>query len=129
MTIDNIQAYDGLTFSFNLTPPGIGPTFTYSLWYETTNGDIVQLGQGRRANNSSVWNVSYVLTDEQMADLKANGNGKVYVILGSQGSNDGNNAIVRNISLEDTLAVVPEPATATLGLLGLAALMMRRRRA
>lgn len=127
MTIDDIRAYDGLTFSFTLTPPGTGPTFTYSLWYETTDGDIVELYKGSRGNNGSVWNVSYDLTGEQMADMKANGNGKVYAVLGSAGGNNGNNAVITDISLEGTLAV-PEPATASLGLLGLAALMLRRRR-
>lgn len=128
MTIENIQTYEGLTFSFTLTPPGTGPTFTYSLWYETTDGDIVELCKGSRGNNGSVWNVSYDLTGEQMADMKANGNGKVYAVLGSAGGNNGNNAVITDISLEGTLAV-PEPATASLGLLGLAALMLRRRRA
>lgn len=28
MTMENIQDYSGLTFSFSLTPPGTGPTFT-----------------------------------------------------------------------------------------------------
>lgn len=128
MSIDNLQAYDGLTFSFNLTPPGTGPTFTYSLWYETADGDIVALCKGTRGNNASVWNVSYDLTDEQISDMKNNGNGKVYAVLGSVGGINGNNAVIADISLEGTLAV-PEPATASLGLLGLAALMMRRRRA
>lgn len=128
MTIENIQTYDGLTFSFTLTPPGTGPTFTYSLWYETTDGDIVELCKGSRGNNGSIWNVSYDLTGEQMADMKTNGNGKVYAVLGSAGGNNGNNAVITDISLEGTLAV-PEPATASLGLLGLAALMLRRRRA
>ncbi|MCC8149796.1 PEP-CTERM sorting domain-containing protein [Akkermansia sp.] len=127
MTIENIQTYEGLAFSFTLTPPGTGPTFTYSLWYETTDGDIVELCKGSRGNNGSVWNVSYDLTGEQMADMKANGNGKVYAVLGSAGGNNGNNAVITDISLEGTLAV-PEPATASLGLLGLAALMLRRRR-
>ena len=81
-----------------------------------------------RGNNGSVWNVSYNLTDEQMSALKANGTGKVYAVLGSSGGTNGNNATVTDISLEGTLAV-PEPATASLGLLGLAALMLRRRRA
>ena len=129
MTIDNMQAYDGLTFSFSLTPPGTGPTFTYSLWYETTDGDIVNLCKETRGNNSSVWDVSYNLTGEQMATMKANGNGKVYAVLGSTGGTGGNNAVITDISLEGTLAVVPEPAAASLGLLGLAALMLRRRRA
>lgn len=128
MTIENIQTYEGLTFSFTLTPPGTGPTFTYSLWYETTDGDIVELCKGSRGNNGSIWNVSYDLTGEQMADMKANGNGKVYAVLGSAGGNNGNNAVITDISLEGTLAV-PEPATASLGLLGLAALMLRRRKA
>ena len=127
MTIENIQAYSGLTFSFSLTPPGTGPTYTYSVWYETMNGDLLELCRGSRGNNASQWNVSYDVTDEQLAAMKANGNGKVYTVIGSSGGNNGNNGIIRDISLEGTLAV-PEPAAASLSLLGLAALMMRRRR-
>lgn len=128
MTMENIQAYSGLTFSFSLTPPGTGPTFTYSVWYETTDGGMVELCKGTRGNNASVWNISYDLTDEQLAAMKVNGNGKLYAVWGSQGGTGGNNAVISDISLEGTLAV-PEPATASLGLLGLAALMLRRRRA
>lgn len=128
MTMENIQDYSGLSFSFSLTPPGTGPTFTYSVWYETTDGEMVQLCKGTRGNNASVWNISYDLTDDQLAAMKVNGNGKLYAVLGSQGGSGSNNAIIRDISLEGTLAV-PEPATASLGLLGLAALMLRRRRA
>ena len=127
MTIENIQAHSGLTFSFSLTPPGTGPTYTYSVWYETTDGDLVELCKGSRGNNASQWNVSYDVTDEQLAAMKTNGNGKVYAVIGSSGGNNGNNGIIRDISLEGTLAV-PEPAAASLSLLGLAALMMRRRR-
>ena len=127
MTIENIQAYSGLTFSFSLTPPGTGPTYTYSVWYETTDGELVELCRGSRGNNASQWNVSYDVTDEQLAAMKTNGNGKVYAVIGSSGGNNGNNGIIRDISLEGTLAV-PEPAAASLSLLGLAALMMRRRR-
>ena len=127
MTIENIQAYSGLTFSFSLTPPGTGPTYTYSVWYETTDGDLVELCKGSRGNNASQWNVSYDVTDEQLAAMKTNGNGKVYAVIGSSGGNSGNSGIIRDISLEGTLAV-PEPAAASLSLLGLAALMLRRRR-
>lgn len=127
MTIENIQAYSGLTFSFSLTPPGTGPTYTYSVWYETTDGDLVELCRGSRGNDASEWNVSYNLTDEQLAAMKANGNGKVYTVIGSSGGTGGNSGTIRDISLEGTLAV-PEPAAASLSLLGLAALMMRRRR-
>ncbi|WP_418682426.1 PEP-CTERM sorting domain-containing protein, partial [Akkermansia sp.] len=116
-----------LTFSFSLTPPGTGPTYTYSVWYETTDGDLVELCRGSRGNDASEWNVSYNLTDEQLAAMKANGNGKVYAVIGSSGGNNGNNGTVHDVSLEGTLAV-PEPATASLSLLGLAALMLRRRR-
>ena len=127
MTIENIQAYSGLTFSFSLTPPGTGPTYTYSVWYETMNGDLLELCRGSRGNNASQWNVSYDVTDEQLAAMKANGNGKVYTVIGSSGGSDNYSGTIRDISLEGTLAV-PEPAAASLSLLGLAALMMRRRR-
>lgn len=127
MTIENIRAYSGLTFSFSLTPPGTGPTYTYSVWYETTDGDLVELCKGSRGNNASQWNVSYDVTDEQLAAMKTNGNGKVYAVIGSSGGNSGNSGIIRDISLEGILAV-PEPAAASLSLLGLAALMLRRRR-
>ena len=127
MTIENIQAYSGLTFSFSLTPPGTAPTYTYSVWYETTDGDLVELCRGSRDNNASQWNVSYDVTDEQLAAMKTNGNGKVYAVIGSSGGTNGNNGIIRDISLEGTLAV-PEPAAGSLSLLGLAALMLRRRR-
>ena len=127
MTIENIQAYSGLTFSFSLTPPGTGPTYTYSVWYETTDGELVELCRGSRGNNASQWNVSYDVTDEQLAAMKTNGNGKVYAVIGSSGGNSGNRGIIRDISLEGILAV-PEPAAASLSLLGLAALMLRRRR-
>ena len=127
MTIENIQAYSGLTFSFSLTPPGTGPTYTYSVWYETTDGELVELCRGSRGNNASQWNVSYDVTDEQLAAMKTNGNGKVYAVIGSSGGNSGNSGIIRDISLEGILAV-PEPAAASLSLLGLAALMLRRRR-
>lgn len=59
--------------------------------------------------------------------MKTNGNGKVYAVIGSSGGTNGNNGIIRDISLEGTLAV-PEPTAASLSLLGLAALMLRRRR-
>lgn len=127
MTIENIQAYSGLTFSFSLTPPGTGPTYTYSVWYETMNGDLLELCRGSRGNNASQWNVSYDVTDEQLAAMKANGNGKVYTVIGSSGGSDNYSGTIRDISLEGTLAV-PEPAAASLSLLGLAALMLRRRR-
>ncbi|KAA3283402.1 PEP-CTERM sorting domain-containing protein, partial [Akkermansia sp. BIOML-A11] len=52
---------------------------------------------------------------------------KVYTVIGSSGGTNGNSGTIRDISLEGTLAV-PEPATASLSLLGLVALMLRRRR-
>lgn len=126
MTIDNIQDYSSLTFSFSLTSPSTASTYTYSLWYETSDGEIIQICQDSRGNDGSPWNVSYNLTPEQLADLKAYGNGKIYAIIGSQGGN-GDQAIIGDLSLEGLLAI-PEPATASLGLFGLAVMMLRRRR-
>lgn len=39
MTIENIQDYSGLSFSMNLTPSGTTGTYTYSVWYETRDGE------------------------------------------------------------------------------------------
>lgn len=123
MTITNIQDYSGLSFSMTLNPSGNSGSFTYSVWYETKDGEMVELCKETRSNNGTPWNVHYDLTEEQLAAMKENGNGKVYAVVGSPGSS----ATVEDLSLEGTLAV-PEPASASLGLLGLAALLLRRRR-
>ena len=127
MTIENIQDYSGLSFSMNLTPSGTTGTNTYSVWYETRDGEMVELCTGTRNNDGSPWNVHYDLTEDQLRAMKENGNGKVYAVVGSSGGRGGDNATVEDLSLEGTLAV-PEPAAASLGLLGLAAMMLRRRR-
>ena len=127
MTIENIQDYSGLSFSMNLTPSGTTGTYTYSVWYETRDGEMVELCKGTRNNDGSPWNVHYDLTEDQLRAMKENGNGKVYAVVGSSGGRGGDNATVEDLSLEGTLAV-PEPAAASLGLLGLAAMMLRRRR-
>lgn len=127
MTIENIQDYSGLSFSMNLTPSGTTGTYTYSVWYETNDGEMVELCKETRNNNGTSWNVHYDLTEDQLKAMKENGNGKVYAVVGSTGGNGGDNATIEDFSLEGTLAV-PEPAAASLGLLGLAGLMLRRRR-
>lgn len=126
MTIENIQDYAGLSFSLNISPTGTGGTYTYSVWYETGDGEMVELCKGTKNNDGNPWDVNYDLTPEQLEDMKKNGNGKVYVVVGSSGGNNNNNAEVR-VSLEGEL-MVPEPAAASLGLVGLAGLLLRRRR-
>ncbi|WP_418167302.1 hypothetical protein, partial [Akkermansia sp.] len=100
--------------------------YTYSVWYETGDGEMVELCKGTKNNDGNPWDVNYDLTPEQLEDMKKNGNGKVYVVVGSSGGNNNNNAEVR-VSLEGEL-MVPEPAAASLGLVGLAGLLLRRRR-
>lgn len=126
MTIENIQDYAGLSFSLNISPTGTGGTYTYSVWYETGDGEMVELCKGTKNNDGNPWDVNYDLTPEQLENMKKNGNGKVYVVVGSSGGNNNNNAEVR-VSLEGEL-MVPEPAAASLGLVGLAGLLLRRRR-
>lgn len=55
MTIENIQDYSGLSFSMNLTPSGTTGTYTYSVWYETRDGEMVELCKGTRNNDGSTW--------------------------------------------------------------------------
>lgn len=126
MTIENIQDYAGLSFSLNISPTGTGGAYTYSVWYETMDGEMVELCKGTKNNDGNPWDVNDDLTPEQLEDMKKNGNGKVYVVVGSSGGNNNNNAEVR-VSLEGEL-MVPEPAAASLGLVGLAGLLLRRRR-
>ena len=73
MTIENIQDYSGLSFSMNLTPSGTTGTYTYSVWYETRDGEMVELCKGTRNNDGSPWNVHYDLTEDQLRAMKENG--------------------------------------------------------
>lgn len=126
MTIENIQDYSGLSFSMNLSPSGTGGTYTYSVWYETNDGEMVELCRGTKNNDGNPWDVHYDLTPEQLEDMKKNGNGKLYAVVGAGGGNNNNNARV-GVSVNGEL-MVPEPAAASLSLLGLAALLLKRRR-
>ncbi len=129
LNIGDFSQYENLTMSFNLTPPGTGPTFTWSIWYDSVTEDApVLLGKGSRGNNASVWDVSYTVEGSQYADMLQNGNGKIYLVLGSTLGANNNNATVSNISITGTEAAIPEPAAASLGILGLAALAIRRQR-
>lgn len=129
LTVNGLDAYTDMTFSFTLTPPAsTGSSYTWSLWYETTTGSTVQLAKESKGSFTTPWNVSYTVEGTQYAEMAQNGNGKMYVVLGSTGGPNGPTATITDLSLMATEAVVPEPAAATLGLLGFASLLMRRRR-
>ena len=134
LTVDDIQNYSALTFSFDLMPPGAAPEYTYSIWYENSGGDAVQLNLGTRTGSNDMWNLSYEFTSSQLTDIKANadldGAAKFYVVIGSTKGGNGYAATISNVSLNgEKMEVVPEPAAVSLGLLGLASFLMRRRRA
>lgn len=129
LTVNGLDAYTDMTFSFTLTPPSsTGSSYTWSLWYETTTGSTVELAKESKGSFTTPWNVSYTVDGAQYAAMAQNGNGKMYVVIGSTGGPNGPSATVTDLSLMATEAVVPEPAAATLGLLGFASLLMRRRR-
>lgn len=129
LTVNGLDTYTDLTFSFTLTPPSsTGSSYTWSLWYETTTGSTVELAKESKGSFTTPWNVSYTVEGTQYAEMAQNGNGKMYVVIGSTGGPNGPSATVTDLSLMATEAVVPEPAAATLGLLGFASLLMRRRR-
>ncbi len=114
-----------LTFSFDMATNNSNQTYT--LWYETTAGSVVQLDT--KGSAGSDWTHSYSLTEEQLAAVTADGTGELYAVFGYR--DGGNNATISNISMTATTATpaIPEPATATLSLLALAGLAARRRRA
>lgn len=130
LTVNDLDAYTDMTFSFTMTPPSsTGSSYTWSLWYETTTGSTVEIAKNSKGSFTTPWNVSYTIDGEQYAEMAQNGNGKMYVVLGSAGGPNGPQATITDLSLTATEAVVPEPASAALGLLGFASLLMRRRRA
>ncbi|MEG0587143.1 MAG: PEP-CTERM sorting domain-containing protein [Akkermansia sp.] len=129
LTFNNLNSYSDMTFSFNLTPATTGPAAcNWSLWYETKTGDVLQLGKDHMNASSDPWNVSYTVNSEQYKDVVNDGNGKIYVVIGSTGGDNGQNATIKDISLTGTVAAVPEPTTATMALFALASLLLRRKR-
>ena len=125
LTVPDMGAYEDMSFSFTLTPPSSGAAnHTYSIWFGNKDGSLTKLSQETRNSSTAIWNVTYNLTTEQLADMNSNGDGKLYIVFGSTGGANGQTSVISDISLT---ASVPEPATSALGLLGLATLMLRRR--
>lgn len=109
------DAFSSLTFTVDLAT-STGGTYRVYLAYQTENG--------WQAVESQAGSGTITVT----ADLSGNKltSENVYVFVESNGGR-GNDSIF-TASMTGELASVPEPATASLGLLGLAALMVRRRR-
>lgn len=131
LTLTDLDAYSEMTFSFTFTAPLAGnkPTYTWSLWYEASDGSgLVQLGKENKTGVSEDWSVSYAIDGDIYQEFAENSNGKIYMVFGNTGGQNGQGGTITDISLLATTKPVPEPATATLGLFGLAALLMRRKR-
>lgn len=108
-------------FSFSLMN---GSEALQSLVYNSKTGDNL-------LSDSSSVNVQMTFTATQVAAMLSTGTDINLIFLASTDSVSGSNkgVIMSNFQLSGADLTVPEPATASLGLLGLAALLMRRRRA
>ncbi len=130
VTVD-FADYASLTLSGSALSQSADVSGVWSFWYETTDGDVVMLSQGNIDYGDGVsWvDFSYTVDGEQYQQMAAAGNGRVYFVVGYSNSGGGfGYGQLKNASLKGDNAVIPEPATATLGLLGLAALASRRRK-
>ena len=109
------DAFSSLTFTVDLAT-STGGTYRVYLAYQTENG--------WQAVESQATSGTITVT----ADLSGNKltSENVYVFVESNQGRGNDSTFTASMTGE--LASVPEPATASLGLLGLAALMMRRRR-
>lgn len=129
MTVD-FSDYTSLTLSGSALSQNADVSGVWSAWYETQDGDVVLLSQGdiTYTDGQSWTDFSYTIEGAQYQEMASSGNGRVYFIVGY--SNSGASFAygqLKNASLKGD-AVIPEPATTTLGLLGLAALASRRRK-
>lgn len=102
----------------------------WSLWYESSSaGEAVLLYKDTIVYEDDSWlDFSCTVEGDQYRQMAADGTGKLYFVIGfdgSRGKNPLQSARFKDLSLTGN---IPEPATATLGLLGLAALASRRRR-
>ena len=120
-------AYENMTFSFDLDCANTGTNFTYSLWFDTQDGSALQLTQGNRTGITGLSSISYDFSAEQLATMSAQGAGSLYVVFSNKAA-DAFTATVSNLSLSAVEKSIPEPSTATLGLVALAGLLSRRRR-
>ncbi|MEG1740321.1 MAG: hypothetical protein RR250_03250 [Akkermansia sp.] len=126
LTLNNLSSYSDMTFSFNLKPSTTGPAACiWSLWYETKTGDVLQLGKDHMIANSNPWNVSYTVDSEQYKNVVNNGNGKIYIVIGSTGGDRGQTATIKDISLTGTaVSAISKPTTATMVLFALATIVL-----
>ncbi|MEG2586211.1 MAG: hypothetical protein RSB24_08000 [Akkermansia sp.] len=128
LNVNNWTSYSTMTFSFNLTTSNIPANYTWSLWYQTTDNQVLQLGKDSN-NAPTSWDVSYIVDETAYSEVAKNGNGTFYIVLGgTEGHNWNGAADIQNISLSGSGASIPEPSVVTLGLLGLLSLSLRRKR-
>lgn len=109
------DAFSSLTFTVDLAT-STGGTYRVYLAYQTKDGWQAVESQA----TSGTINVTADLSGNKLTSEN------VYVFVESDGGWGNNSEFTASMTGE--LASVPEPATASLGLLGLAALMVRRRR-
>lgn len=120
----DLASYTGLTLSVNLEGlnSGAGAT-TLNLVYQTADGwQLEQLSGMASTLTGTTQTVSVDLTDKTLTSDTA------YIVMSTRTSGGTNNENLAFSMSATTQDVVPEPATASLSLLGLSLLMLRRKR-
>ena len=133
LAANTFEKYESMTFSLDVATtagaPDKGVALFANLYYlESGTTSLSLLGSKTVTNITSVsQNLSFDMSESAMATL--NKAGQFYVVVGNTTGSAWSQVTVSNMTFTGSFtAPVPEPATATLSLLGLACVAWRRRR-
>lgn len=130
LSAGSFNSYDKLTFSLNVaTASGAtnkGVSLFANLYYQAEGSNTLTLLGGQTVQNitSVSQNLSFDLSADAMNTL--NQAGQIYVVLGDTSGTAWSQLAITDMTFTGMMA--PEPASAMLGLLGLAGMAWRRRR-
>ena len=134
LAADTFSTYESVSLSFDIaqdamTSTGLG-LFAQLYYLESGTTTLSLLGSATLSNITTV--SQHASIDLSAAGLETiNKAGQFYFVMGNQSGSAWTTMTIQNMKLEGSYtetAPVPEPATASLALAGLAGMMVRRRR-